>query len=201
MEFQTPHNGPTGQCFLVRHHWPISGPLGPPWWLPDGPFWANRTVLRSRTAPSWAFWPMKTSSYGLKWPDLVQNAPSGWSPQEQYILDPLNVFLGLSKVPKRAFNGHLGAPRGGGGKRSKNGSVTPNQETLASWTNMWCLEPHLVPYKTSGRAKISLLGPSRPPFDYLDHPIDPPKPSQTPLIPFSDLPHNQYHPSSYLTTQ
>ena len=35
----------------------------------------------------------------------------------------------------------------------------------------------------------------------LGHPVDPPKPSQIPLIPFSDLPHNHYHPSSYLTTQ
>ena len=101
--FQTPHNGPIGQCFQVRHHWPIYGPLGPPWWLPKGPFWANQAILRSRTVPNWAFWPMKSLSFCPKWPDLVQNAPSGWSPQERYSLDPIHEFL----VSKRALLAHV----------------------------------------------------------------------------------------------
>ena len=47
----------------------------------------------------------------------------------------------------------------------------------------------------------SLRGQADPFLTTLDHPMDPPKTSQTPLNPFSDLPYNQCHPSSYLTTQ
>ena len=44
----------------------------------------------------------------------------------------------------------------GGPKRSTNGSMMPFLYILASWTIMSCLEPNLVPYKTS-REAISVL--------------------------------------------
>ena len=47
-------------------------------------------------------------------------------------------------APKWTFCSPQGDP-----KRSTNGSVMPFLYILASWTIMSCLEPNLVPYKTS----------------------------------------------------
>ena len=69
-------------------------------------------------------------------------------------------------------------------KRSKNGSVIPTVSPLGNWAIMWCLEPNLVPNRTSRGAKSALwvkknpLDPPRPP----QRPPNPPKPAQWPSL-------------------
>ena len=58
-------------------------------------------ILWPQIVPNLAFWPLKWSSDGPNWPDLVQNTPSGWLPQVECILYPTYMhffyFLGFHK--------------------------------------------------------------------------------------------------------
>ena len=73
-----------------------------------------------------------------------------------------------------------------GAQMVQNGPVLPTLKTWASWIIMWCLEPNLVPYKTSRGAKSALKGSSRPPLTT----VDPPLTLQIPKNHFSDPPYN-----------
>ena len=89
----------------------------------------------------------------------------------------------------------------GGLQRSGNGSVMPTLLTWASGTIIWCLEPNLVPYKTSRGKKRCHLGVKQTPLNPPRPRKTPPTPPKTPLNPIIDPPYNQLNPSSYLITQ
>ena len=145
--FQTPHNGPTGQCFQGRHHWPTFGLLGPPLGAPKRP-------LHEQIKPVWN---LRKSQKSIYW---VKNVLFLWWPPRRSILDQIWSLWAIRWIfhgPKGPTWYRLGPQNSlicpkrvlwepvGGPKRSKNGSVMPTLETLASWTIMWCSKPNLVP--------------------------------------------------------
>ena len=96
----------------------------------------------------------------------------------------------------RPFRSHQGGPKGPKmGQWCLPWKHWPIGPLCGVWNPIWCHTRH-----PDGQ-KLRCRGQADPHLTTLDHSIDHPKPSQTPLIPFSDFPHNQYHPSSYLTTQ
>ena len=61
--------------------------------------WENNALLRPQIVLNLAFWPMEEAPDGPNLLDLVQNAPSGWSPQVKCNFDPKYMvfwnFLGF----------------------------------------------------------------------------------------------------------
>ena len=96
--FQTPHIGPTGQCLLARHHWPISGLLVPYWGLSK---WSPFGTLKSLKIP---------------YIESKRHFASGDHPQCIILhlvpsLDILGHLMTFSGA-KRLISGQLGAPKG-----------------------------------------------------------------------------------------
>ena len=80
--------------------------------------------MRPQIVLNLAFWPMEEAPDGPNLLDLVQNAPSGWSPQVKCNFDPIYCILELSRVPN-IFSAYIIALRLGELQRSDNGSVMP----------------------------------------------------------------------------
>ena len=183
--FQTPQNGPTVKYLQGCHHWPPFGPFGPSWRLPKGLLGANQAVLRPQTVTNLAFWPLKTSSDGPKWPDLVQNAPYRWSPQVQCILEPIYGLLRPSSVTWGLYSliyWPFGSPQGGpkGPKRGqwcllcKHWTVGP---LCGVWNQIWCRT------RLPEGLKVPCSGQSDPLLTTLDSPWPPLHPPNLPKSP------------------
>ena len=65
--FQTPHNGPTGQALLSKHHWRIFWTFGTLLGALKRPSCEQIKPFGPQTVPNLAFWPLKRSSDGPKW--------------------------------------------------------------------------------------------------------------------------------------
>ena len=164
MGFQTTHNGPIGQCFQFRHHWPILGPLGPPLGAPKRP-------LHEQVKPFWkpkihvpgpnCIVPVVTTLTEHSGPNLVTLGHTmifSWAKRPNLVLFGASKRLDLSKW------GPLGATRGAPKVQKSVSDAYPG--------NIGHLD-HYVVFVTPSTAvqdirvgKIALLGPSRPPFDY-----------------------------------
>ena len=70
--FQTPHNGPTGQCLQSRYQWPIFGPLGPPLEALKGPLVEQTSHFEAQNSPKSG---LLAPEMVIRWPKLTEFGP------------------------------------------------------------------------------------------------------------------------------
>ena len=152
----------------------------------------NSTMLGLLAYEKFIVWP-KVTRFGPECSVMVvttgtiQFGPDTW-------------IFGFQKGFTCSCNGLLGAPRGGPkgpkmGQWCLNWKHWPIGPLCVVWNPIWCRTRH-----PEGQ-KLICWGQTDLRLTTFDHPVDPPKSSQTPLNPINDLPYNQYLPSSYHKTE
>ena len=105
------------------YHWPIFGPLGPPWVPPKGRFMSKTSLFKAPNSLEHGF---LAPEMVTRWPKLVQNTRMGYSGPNLDNLGHLMTISGAKRpysglfggwkrlvlLIKRPFGGPQGGPKG-----------------------------------------------------------------------------------------